>query len=202
MAAYRHGEEGCLRKRRSPPAPLRQSGTERTQTIKKREHLLRVGRKPSAFLGGARATRSRGWSLAAGGPEIAQTAAAPIASAMTGQPSRFGRRLRIGFVGGNGCHPAMIRTQRLASALSVISGKQRRSSATADNSPPCCRALRMAVAVASSTANMPLEWGRPGGRASDARGGRSVAPSTRNARGAPAERIGRRHSGQCGTAQA
>jgi hypothetical protein len=111
----------------------------------------------------------------------------------------FDRYPRIGFAGGNGFHWGMICTQRLASALSVIRGKQRRSSTTADNSPPCRRALRIAAAAASSTANIPSAWGRPWQGANSPRGDAQrvfplAAPHDRDSAGATG-RMSPSHSG-------
>ena len=55
---------------------------------------------------------------------------------------------------GSGRHPAMIRTHSRPLALSVMSGKCRRSTRTADSSPSLLNAIRIASAVASSTQNM------------------------------------------------
>jgi hypothetical protein len=66
-------------------------------------------------------------------------------------------RIRFRGSGGNGCQPAIARTQSRAFALSAIPGKCRRSSTTADSSPLSSNALRIAAAVASSTLNMAEE---------------------------------------------
>ena len=55
---------------------------------------------------------------------------------------------------GRGAQPTMARTHRRAFSPSVMSGKWRRSSTTADSSPPSSQARRIASAVASSTRNM------------------------------------------------
>jgi hypothetical protein len=67
-------------------------------------------------------------------------------------------RVRLGGRGGNGFQLAIVLTQIRAFSLSVIPGKCRRSSATADSSPLFSNAWRMAAAVASSTLNMEQAW--------------------------------------------
>ena len=67
-------------------------------------------------------------------------------------------RGRLGGRGGNGFQLAIILTQRLAAALSVIPGKCRRSSIAADNSPLSLNTRRIASAVASSTLNIAQVW--------------------------------------------
>ena len=68
-------------------------------------------------------------------------------------------RVRFRGRGGNGFQLAIVLTQRLAAALSVIPGKCRRSSIAADSSPLSSNTRRMASAVASSTLNMAQAWG-------------------------------------------
>jgi hypothetical protein len=63
-------------------------------------------------------------------------------------------RIRFGGRGGNGFQLAIARTQSRAFSLSLIPGKCRRSSTTADSSPLSSNAWRMASAVVSSTLNM------------------------------------------------
>ena len=67
---------------------------------------------------------------------------------------------RLGAGRGVGRHPTMARTHRRACALSVMSGKCRCSSTTPASSPPSSQARRIAVAVSSSTTNMPKAWVR------------------------------------------
>jgi hypothetical protein len=56
--------------------------------------------------------------------------------------------------GGSGVQLAIVLTQSRAIALSLIPGKWRRSSTTADNSPLSSNIWRIAAAVVSSTLNM------------------------------------------------
>lgn len=66
---------------------------------------------------------------------------------------------------GRGVQPTITCRHRRATALSLISGKCRRSSTTPDRSPPSSQARRMAAAVVSSTRNMFATWGQTHGRA-------------------------------------
>ena len=57
-----------------------------------------------------------------------------------------------------GVHPAIVRTQARALALSVMPGKRRRSSIAADSSPSWWKRVRIASASASVTRNIPRAW--------------------------------------------
>ena len=57
-----------------------------------------------------------------------------------------------------GAQPTVVLTHDRALALSAMGGKCRRSSTTADSSPPSFYTRRMASAVTSSTTNMPRFW--------------------------------------------
>jgi hypothetical protein len=59
---------------------------------------------------------------------------------------------------GGGVHPAIVRAQARAFALSVTPGNRRRNSIAADNSPSSWNAVRMAAASASVTANIAPAW--------------------------------------------
>jgi hypothetical protein len=60
--------------------------------------------------------------------------------------------------GGSGVQLAIARTHRRAFSLSVIPGKCRRSSTTADSSPLSSNTCRMVLAVVSSTLNIAPTW--------------------------------------------
>jgi hypothetical protein len=85
---------------------------------------------------------------------------------LTKTPGRLhavGRRLRLtgrAFTGctGSGCQPAMDRAHSRAFSLLVMPGNSRRNSTTADSSPPCSYAVRIAAASASETTNIPGAW--------------------------------------------
>jgi hypothetical protein len=61
------------------------------------------------------------------------------------------RRLTTRGFGGSGCHPAMVRAQARALALSLTPENSRRSSMAADSSPSCSKMARIAAASASVT---------------------------------------------------
>jgi len=67
---------------------------------------------------------------------------------------------------GRGCHPAMVRAQARALALSPMPGNSRRSSMAADSSPSCSKMARIGVSGRSEVASCcALDEGRSLGAA-------------------------------------